>query len=222
MIALVGSVAASGGYYLACAANRIHASPLALVGSIGVIRIRPNLAGLYRKLKIKRETVVREKTRDLFSEAGPLSPASVKLMRDTMQSTYDLFLKRVSQGRGLSTKAVSRQAEGRVFGGRRFAAADMLDGELSFFEALDEYRRLAGYPEHQQFRMNFYPEVRADLRSLMTAPSLMGGSSSQFAGFEQLLADAAPLVSQLQQLQLNEDPEIPRTLAPWPLVLDNL
>ena len=167
VFAIVGSIAASGGYYLACAANRIYASPLSILGSIGVIRIRPNLAGLYKKLGVKRESIFQDPTRDIFSEAGPLSAPAIKLMKQTMQSTYDLFLARVAQGRNQSVAEVSRQAEGRVFGGERFLQTRMIDGSFSFLEALDEYRTTVGYRNDQQFNLNFYPEVRADLRSLV-------------------------------------------------------
>jgi protease-4 len=167
VFAVVGSVAASGGYYLACAANRIYASPLSILGSIGVIRIRPNLAGLYGKLGVKRESIFEDNTRDIFSEAGPLKPATIRLMERTMRSTYDLFLQRVAQGRARSVTSVAPHAEGRVFAGDRFAAARMIDGSLSFLELLEEYRRVSGYRPEQRFHLNFYPEVRADIRSLL-------------------------------------------------------
>ena len=210
VFAVVGSVAASGGYYLACAANRIYASPLSLLGSIGVIRIRPNLTGLYKKLGVKRESLFRDPTRDLFSEAGRLSPASLRLMKATMQSTYDLFLKRVAQGRGQSLKAVGRQAEGRVFSGERFQSADMIDDSMSLLEAIDAYRQAAGYPAERAFRLNYYPEVRADLRSLA---GMRGGLSA--AG---LAADFVPgarsLLTDLEELRLSDTHPI-LTYAPW-------
>ncbi|MEQ9366763.1 MAG: S49 family peptidase [Leptospirales bacterium] len=223
VLAVVGSVAASGGYYLACAANRIYASPFSIVGSIGVIRIRPNVAGLYKKLGVKRESIFRDPTRDLFSEAGPLSPASRRLMKATMQSTYDLFLRRVAQGRNQSPRDVSRHAEGRVFSGERFEAASMIDGPFSMLEAIEDYRRRSGYSAEQQFHMNYYPEVRADLRSLA---GLSGGLSGQaFAsGPGAALALAAAVVSPkerrfLADLQGLVDARQPLAYAPWREVL---
>lgn len=230
VFAVVGSVAASGGYYLACAANRIYASPLSILGSIGVIRIRPNLAGLYRKLGIKRESIFKDATRDLFSEAGPLTPASQRLMKQTMQSTYDLFLDRVARGRNQSIKEVSRQAEGRVFSGERFQNAHMIDGSLTFLEALDEYRSSLGYKSNQQFRLNFYPEVRADLRSLAGMPGGLGASMwSKAAMILNLISSSpgtvSPFSSREQQFVADletmlQSPKL--AYAPWQAFLSDL
>ncbi|MCR9145396.1 MAG: S49 family peptidase [bacterium] len=224
VFAVVGSVAASGGYYLACAANRIYASPFSILGSIGVIRIRPNVAGLYKKLGIKRESLFKDPTRDLFSEAGPLSPASKKLMSQSMQSIYDLFLQRVAQGRSRSVQSVSRYAEGRVFSGERFAAAQMIDGPLTLLEAVEEYRQGAGYGDRQQFQMNFYPEVRADLRSLV---GFSGGASAALAsGLAALTGRSSGkesrLLRDLEQVLPESTQARLLNYAPWQALLRDL
>ncbi len=191
VLALLGPIAASGGYYLACAANRIYASPLSILGSIGVISLRPDLAGLYQKLGVRREVVLRDPTDELFAEAGKISPAGKKLMESSLQQTYELFLQRVAEGRDRSRAEVLQHAEGRVFSGARFFQhAQMIDGDLGFLQLLDEYRQVQGYSPEQQFRLQFYPAVRPDLREALRSGIQPGAA---FAGSKALLALAGLL-----------------------------
>lgn len=139
VIAVVGTVAASGGYYLACAANRIYASPFSIVGSIGVIRVRPNTGGLYKKLGVKKEDLGKQPTRDLLSEVGRYGPASMRLLKHSLKTTYDLFLNRVALGRSRPAKEVQAMAEGRIFAGERFASAGMIDGCAGFYDVVEDY-----------------------------------------------------------------------------------
>ncbi len=178
VIAVVGTVAASGGYYLACAANRIYASPFSIVGSIGVIRVRPNIGGLYKKLGVKREDLGKQPTRELLSEVGRYGPAAQRLLKHSLKVTYDLFLNRVALGRATTAKEVQRMAEGRIFAGQRFADAGMIDGCAGFYDVVAEYRRMSGYREDQEFAMNFYPEIKADARTLIAPAGLPFGASA--------------------------------------------
>ncbi|MCB1322717.1 MAG: S49 family peptidase [Leptospiraceae bacterium] len=165
--ALVGGVCASGGYYLACAANRIYVPELSINGSIGVIRIRPNLKKMYDQWGIKKEVLFPQPERDLLSEAGPISAASQKRMRAELADAYRLFLKRVCRGRELDQRVVHKMAEGQVWSGRRFRTGQMADGHETFIQVIDEYRRNAGHPDSKQFRLNLYPESKTDVRTLL-------------------------------------------------------
>lgn len=167
VFAVISGVGASGGYYIACAANRIYCSDMSLVGSIGVIRLRPNLGGLYKKIGVRREALLRDPTRDLFSEAGALSPAAKRLAHESSDRIYRLFLERAGRGRGLAPTELARAAEGRVFSGQRFRNLGMVDGAADLLEVVRAYAVERGYPADQQFRANFYPEFKPSLRSLL-------------------------------------------------------
>ncbi len=191
VIAVISGVGASGGYYIACAANRIYCSDMSLVGSIGVIRLRPNLSGLYKKLGVRREPLLRDPTRDLFSEAGALSPAAKRLAHESSERIYHLFLDRVSRGRGLEPERLAAAAEGRVFSGRRFRSLAMVDGAADLLEAVRAYAAERGYQADQEFRAVFYPEFKPSLRSLINL-SLPGAAAARLRNFlEDMVALAA-------------------------------
>ncbi|MBE7437460.1 MAG: signal peptide peptidase SppA [Spirochaetales bacterium] len=167
VLAFMGSVAASGGYYLACAAHVIYASPLTITGSIGVVTIRPQLEKLYRRLGIKRERVHFQKTRDLFSESRPLSSASRKLLVDTIRSTYQRFLDRVGSARKVKPAALRELAEGRIWTGKQFAAHKMLDDCTDFLTIMEETKKRLGIAERTSVGVNFYPQVKTNLRTVI-------------------------------------------------------
>ena len=171
VFAFLGSVAASGGYYIACAANRIYASPLSITGSIGVIRIRPDLRKLYHKLGVRKETLLEDPTREIFSETAVISSEGRALLEQTLQSTYQLFLQRVSEGREKESKEVFKMSEGRVFTGRQFQEEGMLDEYFSFIEALRVYKQASGIPEKREYQLQYYPELRLNLKDILGAHS---------------------------------------------------
>ncbi len=166
VFSFLGPVAASGGYYIACATNRIYASSLSITGSIGVIRMRPNLQKLYTKWGVRKDNLTKDPTRDLFSEAGPLSSQTQKMLDKTMLSTYELFLNRVSLGREKQVKEVLKMAEGRVFTGKQFYESKMIDGNLNFIDALEYYKQISGSNASQKYRFNYYPSFKTNIRSL--------------------------------------------------------
>ncbi len=176
VIAVMGATAASGGYYIACAAHRIYGANTTITGSIGVVTIRPNLKNFYRKYGIDKERIAFDRTRDLLSESSSLSPHSLKLLKKSIDQSYRLFLDRVSRGRGKKHSDIIQAAEGRVWTGRDFAELGYTDGCFNPLEALVEYRKTAGYPDDQEFRLNFYPEIKTDIRALLgdRLPSLPG------------------------------------------------
>jgi protease-4 len=115
LIASFSDVAASGGYYVAAGADAIVASPASITGSIGVLALRPVLGGLYDKLEIGFESLVRGAHADLQLSSRPLSEASRARMRAEVVSVYDLFVERVAEGRALERERVDELGRGRVW-----------------------------------------------------------------------------------------------------------
>ena len=127
VVVSMSDVAASGGYYVASAADAIVADPGTLTGSIGVFAIRPVLRGLFEKLEIGIDSLTRGKHADFLLSSENLSPAALARLETSVLDTYQLFLARVADGRGLSIDAVDAVAQGRVWSGRQAFDAGLVD-----------------------------------------------------------------------------------------------
>ncbi len=176
VIAILGSVAASGGYYIACAANRIYASSLSLTGSIGVIRIRPEVSKLYQKIGVRKLSLFQDPTRDVFSEVAKLKKPTLKMLDKQLKSTYKLFLERVAEGRKLNIKDVEKMAQGRVFTGKEFQETKMIDGICNVNDAIllykQEYKKLTGKNTLKDFHINYYPNPKPSFSTLLSNLSI--------------------------------------------------
>jgi protease-4 len=144
VVASLGEVAASGGYYLASAADAIYAESATLTGSIGVVGGKLDLAGLERRLGVVREGVERGARAGLLSASRGLSPGERAALRADLRAVYELFLERVAEGRRMTREAVHAVARGRIWSGRRALAEGLVDGLGGPLEALAEARRRIG------------------------------------------------------------------------------
>jgi len=154
----VGSMAASGGYYIAVAGDKIYCSSSGIVGSIGVVGGKVALGGVYDKIGINVVPRARGPHADLFSSTSLWSPAQRELVRERMTETYNLFTSRVTQGR--SGIDLSRTAEGRLFTGDKAVALKMADevgglhdaiGDIAVHAKLDDDYDVMHYPGPQSF-----------------------------------------------------------------------
>ena len=119
VVASFSDVAASGGYYVAAGANAIVSDPGTLTGSIGVFALRPAIAGLLDKLEIGVDSLTRGRHADFLLSSEKLSPAAHARLQASVLDTYQLFLTRVADGRGLTVDAVDEIGQGRVWTGRQ-------------------------------------------------------------------------------------------------------
>ncbi|HEX8323609.1 MAG TPA: signal peptide peptidase SppA [Tepidisphaeraceae bacterium] len=115
VIISIGSMAASGGYYLAAAGDHIVADPTAIVGSIGVVGGKFVLSGLYEKLGITTQTFSRGQNADLFSSTSTFSDRQKRMVTTWMKNTYDQFTERVMSTRSRTIKDIDQVARGRIF-----------------------------------------------------------------------------------------------------------
>lgn len=121
----VGSMAASGGYYVAVAGDRIYLGPSSIVGSIGVVGGKMVLGGAYEKIGVNVVTRDRGPAAGLLSTIEPWTAAQRELIRSRMKDTYDLFVERVRAGRaGID---IARTAEGRLFAGEKAIEMGLAD-----------------------------------------------------------------------------------------------
>lgn len=133
VVVSMGTLAASGGYWISTAARRVYAQTSTLTGSIGVFAIFPNLEGIAEKNGITTDTVSTARYADLFSIARPRSGAELALVQRSVDAVYDSFLARVASARGLSRDSVEAIAEGRVWSGEDALALGLVDelGDLA-------------------------------------------------------------------------------------------
>lgn len=113
----MGSVAASGGYYISSSADKIFASKNTITGSIGVVMMSFNLEEFYNKIGLKWESIERGLTLDIFDLTEGSSEREIELLRNSAIRTYDEFKARVANGRGMKMEEVENIAQGKVYTG---------------------------------------------------------------------------------------------------------
>jgi len=127
VVASMGTVAASGGYYIAVATDRILANPGTLTGSIGVIMQTANVQELLEKIGVKSVVVKTGKFKDLGSPFRPMVEEERQLLESVMNDTLSQFIEAVAEGRSMDTAEVEQLADGRVFTGRQARSVLLID-----------------------------------------------------------------------------------------------
>jgi protease IV len=133
VVASMGGVAASGAYYIACAADTIVSNPGTLTGSIGVIMSFPNTEELFKKVGLRFEVVKTGKFKDIGSLSRPMTPDEKALLQGVLSSVYEQFVKAISDGRGMDRKDILPYADGRIFSGAQAQDLGFVDklGDLN-------------------------------------------------------------------------------------------
>lgn len=145
VVAAIGSVGASGGYYAALAADEIWAQPGSLTGSIGVIYERLDVSGLAGRLGVSREAMTAGAYKDAGSMWRKPTAAETAMMRGVLRDVYDQFTEVVRTRRGLDEAALAQVAEGRIWTGRQALARRLVDRLGSWREAARRAAELAGH-----------------------------------------------------------------------------
>ena len=158
VVASIASVAASGGYYLACAADVIFAERASVTGSIGVIGGKLDLSGLYERLGVGRDGVERGARAGMLSESRGFREDERRAVEAEMRELYTRFVARVAEGRGMEPGAVAPLAEGRVYSGENAMTAGLVDRLGGPLEALAEARRLAGLRPGERPAIDVHPK----------------------------------------------------------------
>ena len=133
VVASMGGVAASGAYYIACAADSIVSNPGTLTGSIGVIMSFPNTEELFKKVGVRFEVVKTGKFKDIGSLSRPMTPEEKELLQTVLSNVYEQFVNAISEGRGLERRDILPYADGRIFSGDQAQAYGFVDrlGDLN-------------------------------------------------------------------------------------------
>jgi protease-4 len=157
VVVSMGSVAASGGYYIACAGNRIIANPGTITGSIGVIIQFSQIEELLDKIGLKPTVIKGGKYKDVGSPVREMTKDEKKLIQEVVDDIYDQFLNAVSTGRNISKEQVRAIADGKIYTGRQALHLGLVD-ELGNMEyTINVAAKLAGIEGKPKV---LYPEER--------------------------------------------------------------
>lgn len=191
----MSDLAASGGYYISCGADRIYAEPLTLTGSIGIFGMIPNASKLLNdKLGVHVSTVTTSGMQDI-SIVEPMSPGMAAAMQGYVNRGYELFTKRCAQGRHMSQDSIKAIAEGRVWDGATALEIGLVDCMGSLETALNDMSIELDSPGNYVVRE--YPTVKLSIwEELM---SEMGNIKASWVRSE--LGDAAPVYDAVRSVQ---------------------
>jgi len=167
VVVSMGNLAASGGYYVACAASWIVAEKGTLTGSIGVIGAIPDLRRLYETVGIRYEVLSRGKRASMISPYGELGDDGRELVLKHMRKIYADFVGKVAEGRGLPASAVESVAEGRVWTGARALKHGLVDELGGLDAALARARKLGSVPDDAEILSLPRPKTLFELLSEM-------------------------------------------------------
>ncbi len=147
VVASMGDVAASGGYYIASACNYIFANQGTMTGSIGVIMSAPDLSGLMEKAGVKMNVIKSGVHKDILSSSRPLTEEEALLLQQLIDSAYGQFLKDISLGRNIPIADFEDYADGRIMTGEQALQLRLIDEIGSYENALKKAKDLAGLAE---------------------------------------------------------------------------
>ena len=165
IVVSMGNVAASGGYYIACNADKILANPMTITGSIGVWAMIPNLEGISSNIGINAEQVNTHKNSMGYSLFEPLQSGYKNAMERAIDQVYNLFKSRVSEGRTISLEEVENYAKGHVWTGKEAKEIGLIDQIGGLQDAIYEASQLA---KIENFNIVEYPIVEEDFESILT------------------------------------------------------
>ena len=144
IIANLNGVAASGGYYIAVAADRIVAHPSCITGSIGVIVQALNYSGLLEKVGVELVTLTSGPNKDLLNPGRPMKEEERKILMGVVDDAYASFVGAVAEGRGLEMARVRELGDGRIYTARQAVANGLIDRVGYREDLLEELRLAAG------------------------------------------------------------------------------
>lgn len=200
VIASFGDTAASGGYYLASAADRIVAAPGTLTGSIGVVFFKPDISALLDRVGIHTETLSRGRFARMFDLDKSMDEEEVERMRLQLHETYHLFLKRVATGRHKTPEDIDHVGGGRVWTGQQAFERGLVDEVGGFEDAVLAAANAAGIHDVDKVSLIHYPKADSLAEQLAEAGGSMGavmGATMQTGlalQLRQTLGDSAALL----------------------------
>jgi len=191
VVAVLGDVAASGGYYVAAACDKVVAHPGTLLGSIGVIFNVSNVEGLLGKLGIRSEAIKSGKMKDIGSMSRPMTAEERQLLQAMIDNAYGQFLRAVADGRGMPEDKVRPLADGRIFTGEQGLGLGLVDKLGDSKEAIALAAGLGGIKGE--------PKILRDSDSISSVLDVLDSRGAEFLG-SRLAGTVGPELEFLREL----------------------
>jgi protease-4 len=166
----MGDLAASGGYYIACNADKIYAEPNTITGSIGVFGTLPNIHEMANNIGINAEQVTTNKQGTTFSLFEPLNEGQRAVIKEGIEIVYDTFITRVADGRKMTKAAVDSIAQGRVWTGNDAIKIGLVDEIGGLDEAISAAAVLG---EVSDYKLKYLPVYKKDFDQLFNTYGLI-------------------------------------------------
>jgi protease-4 len=172
VVVSMGDVAASGGYYIACNANKIVAEPSTITGSIGIFAGKPVMKGFYDWLGVTNEYVMRGKNAGMFRETEPFTDDERAKFQDIIsRAYYDQFVPKVAKGRNKTAEEVDSLGQGRVWMGSQAKERGLVDEFGGLERAIAVAKQLANLPAEKDVRRVILPYPRTFFQKLFNQDS---------------------------------------------------
>jgi len=168
VIVSMGSVAASGGLYVALGGTKIFASPGTVTGSIGVVLEIPNIEKLLKKIGVETETIKSGAYKDTGSIYRSLTPGEKQYLKEKVKLIHDQFIKAISEERKISIEKVKEFADGRIFTGEEALSLGLVDELGNFWDAVNEAKKMAKITEA---KLVFLPKKKGFLSKILEEKS---------------------------------------------------
>jgi protease-4 len=160
----MGSVAASGGYYIACASDLIVANPGTITGSIGVLMEFTNIEELFKKIGIKGVVLKSGEHKDIGSPFREMTPDEKKIIQEVIDNVHQQFIQAVADGRKMDRSKVTQIADGRILTGEQAKQAGLVDQIGNLQDAIDTTAKLVGIEGKPNI---LYPKKKFSLWELL-------------------------------------------------------
>ncbi len=191
IVASLGDVAASGGYFVASAAHHIVTNPTTVTGSIGVIIRTQNLSSLLDKVGVANSTIQSGQYKDILSPYRSPKPGETELLQGIVTESYQQFLDSIVAGRDISLEKLKPLADGRIFTGTQAQKAGLADSLGNYADALDKVAELAkitGEPRVRNYGKGegLLRQILSDSLSISLEQWLPGYQQARFASSEKV------------------------------------
>ncbi len=163
VVVSMGTYAASGGYYISCGADKIIAEPTTLTGSIGVFGLLPNIARLFDKVGVTTDVVKTSQMADLGNTSRQMTDSEKALIQASVERTYDLFLTRCAEGRGMTKEEIDFIGQGRVWTGEQALERGLVDKLGGVDTAIEEAALLADLADYSVIEYNSNKDFLTEL-----------------------------------------------------------
>lgn len=202
LVVSMGNLAASGGYYIACKADRIFAEPTTITGSIGVFGALPNVSGLVKDVGINAEQVATNKGAS-YSIFEPMTQEFHDYIKGSIDGIYVTFVNHVSEGRNMTFEEVDAIAQGRVWTGKQALENGLVDELGSLDDAVAYAASLADITD---YKTTEYPRFKKDFKEMFSANPFMKTKAELIS--EEIGAENYKLYKELQSFSKMKGPQM--------------